>query len=758
MKVKGEGNHASKIWLIGEAPGSQEERTGRPFVGGAGRIMDGMLQDTGIKRDETYIDNVVQERPPKNDFGIYYTDKARYRPTDGLRRQHQQLRDLLIKHRPNVVVALGNEPLMAIMGHRGIMKWRGSILNFEGIKVIPVIHPAMVMRQYEFRPVCVLDLHRVKKESTTPAFPHPYNDKFIINPPFDKVMSMLDFLERQPRLTFDIETAQNQITCIGFAWSKEDAICIPIFYGGNSWWNHDEELIIVKRIRKLFSNPAVKFIAQNAQFDMTYIKDKWGAEPATLELDTMIAFHCIYPELRKGLDFLSSIYTNRPYHKDSGKGGPTQLWHYNCLDTTVTFECAEAIIQELKEFKTWEFYKNNSHKLIVPLMEMQRRGVRIDLVKRKKIDDNLQGELEAMQRRLVTVVGHDLNPNSPKQMQNFLYDELKLPPQRNRKTGNLSADTDAIEFLAKRFPNPVFSLVLDIRKVRKLLSTYIRAPLDADGRIRCSYVITGTKTGRLSSRESIYGSGTNLQNVPRGEIVRSIFIPDRGKRFIDADLSQAEARVVAALAEEGRLQAIFEDAGGDIHKRNAAMVFEKRVEDITKDERQLAKTLVHAANYGIGARTFSKHIGSSEGRARELLNKYYASYPRIKCWHLEVEDQLRKSRILRTPMGRARMFFGRWSPELVRSAIAYVPQSTVGDILNAGLIQAYNNLPPEWDCALQVHDNVVLQVPIEAANMHIYKFIKHYFERSITINRTKLTIPVEIKTGDNWANMKPLEV
>lgn len=759
MQVFGEGELSSKLWLIGEAPGSNEERTGRPFVGGAGQILDGILHSVGIKRDDVYIDNVIQESPLKNDFGVFYKDKSKRAPTADLVIAHHRINDLIVKHKPNVVVALGNESLYALTGQKGITKLRGSILGCHGVKVIPSLHPAMVMRQYEFRPVSVMDFHRIKEQSKFPEFPHPYNDNFTINPTFEQTIDYLEYLKAKEYIAFDIETDRTtQITCIGFAWSKQDAICIPICYSINSWWTPEEELAIIKKIRELFACTKPKFIAQNAQYDMTWIADRWGVEVKNLWMDTMIAFHCVYPELRKGLDFLCSIYTLRPYYKDSGHGGPDKLWKYNCLDTVTTWECAMEINKELKEFKTHDFYRTYSHPLIKPLMEMQRRGVRINMEKRAEIDKQLTIDIAEMEQKLVASVGHDLNPNSPKQMKDFLYKELNLPVQRNRVTGTITANAEAIEKLSKKFPNPVFELILDIRKARKLLSTYIQAPIEGDGRIRCSYVITGTITGRLSSRESVYGFGTNLQNIPRGDIVRSIFISDPKKMFVNADLSQAEARVVAYIAGETRLQALFSNSSGDVHIRNAALIFKKRTDEVTAGERQLGKTLVHAANYGIGARTFGTHIGKSQVEAQQLLNQYHAMYPCIKLWHRQVEEQLRKTRTLRTPLGRARTFFNRWSPTLLREAIAYVPQSTVSDLLNYGLIRAWSALPQGWEILMQVHDSVLMQVPIDADPLHIKKFITHFFEVHLDIDREHMVIPVDIKVGNDWASLKKLEM
>ncbi len=764
MYVQPEGDKKAKIYIVGEAPGNQEALQGKPFIGGPGMVLNGLLAEAGIQRDKTYITYLVPEKPKGNSFGSFYKDKSRTKPTEDLLEYHRKLGALLKEHKPNVVIVCGDEPLFALTGRKGITKWRGSVLYYNSIKIIPIINPLTIMRQYEFRPITVMDLTKVKKESATPLPLKIYKDRFMLNPSFADVIQTLRKLHNEEYIAFDIETGARQIICMGLGWSETEALCIPFFFTDKSWWTESEELAIIQELGRLFANESIKFIAQNAQFDMTYMLDVWKMPVANLWMDTMVAFHCVYPELRKGLDFLSSIYTSRPYHKGMvGAHGinegatPTNLWKYNALDCVVTWECAMKIKEDMHEFGTKEFYFKHSHKLIEPLIKMQRRGVKIDIEKRAKIDKNIDKDIIEMQERLTKAVGHELNPLSPKQMKEFLYDELKLPPQIDRKTGNVSANYEVLKKFAGEYPNPIFDLCIDIRKAKKILSTYIRAPLDSDGRIRCSYVITGTETGRLSSRASIHGSGTNLQNIPRGELVRSIFIPDEGKVFINADLSQAEARVVAYLAEEVRLQRVFEQ-GGDIHRRNAAMVYGKRQQDVTKDERQLAKALVHAANYGIGPRTFSKLIGATENRARELLNQYYALYPCIKIWHRSTEETLRKSRILRTPLGRARMFFGRWSSQLLRSAIAYVPQSTVGDLLNWGIIRCRDAMPPEWEILMQVHDSILMQVPKGTHPMHIHKFIKHYFEIPFRIGRETIKIPTDIQVGTTWANLKELDL
>lgn len=772
--VKGEGNLQSKIWLIGEAPGENEDKTGRPFCGGAGYVLDGLLQEVGIRRSECYVDNVIQYRPPSNNFGVYYEDAKRDRPTGELQAAHERIKALVAQYKPNVVVALGGEALYALCGKKHITKWRGSILpcGTTSIKVIPTYHPAMLMRQFDWRPASLFDFTKVKEQSLKPEFPIIPKDNYKIKPDYAEAMCILDYLAHvhEGLLAFDIETSMdlNQITSIAFAWNSEQAACIPIFYGETSYWTPVEETAIIQKIKQVLEKPKKRLIAHNASFDLTYLKYRWGIDCVdNLYMDTMIAHHCVYPELQKSLAFVVSIYTNHPYHKDMIHGTKDEFYTYNCMDAARTFECAVEIEKEAKEFGTWDFYRQYPHSLIKPLLDMQLLGCRINVQLRSEIDKNLESDLTTMQARLDFAVGRALNVGSPKQMCEFLYTELGLPAQytnrKDAKTGEkkktMSADDDALELLIERYGKiaPVLKLIQDIREVRKLLSTYIRADIDADERIRCNYAITGTVTGRLSSREGVLGTGTNLQNIPRGPMVRSLFVPDPGFIFVNADLSQAEARVVAYLAEEERLQIIFEQ-GGDVHKRNASIIFQKNSESVTEEERELGKRLVHAANYGIGARKFAKTIGKSEDKARELLNTYFAIYPRIKRWHTTVQEEIRKTRILTTPLGRKRIFFGRWSDDLLREAIAYVPQSTVGDILNLGLSNAFDNMPDQWRFILQNHDAVLFQVPKATPHMLIYKFVQHFFNIPIEINRKTLRIPVDIKVGLDWGHLKKLEV
>ena len=738
--INGMGSVESKIYLIGEGASNQDKIAGKPIQGGPGQVLDRLLRRAGIDRDKCYIDSI-------DNIAV--------------------VKGLIEQNRPNVIGIMGEGALNIFLQQKQILKWRGSILNYSGIKIIPLLDPLKVMREPTLDPIASMDMVKLVGESKSHLFTTIYNDNFIINPSFEEVINYLtSILPSKAYLTFDIETIPDmeQIMCIGFAWSKQDAICIPIFFGETSWWTVEEELAIIKALRNLFLNPGVKFIAQNAQYDMTYIRVKWGIK-CQLWMDTMIAFHTVYPEMKKSLAFLTSIYTSRPYYKDDGGQGktPEQEWLYNCKDVVATYEIAFEIRKELEEFKTLAFYEEHSNKLIEPLLEMQIKGILIDVKRRDEVDKELSKKRDELQARLNLAVGREVNVNSPKQIKELLYDDLGLPPiyswgkVKGKKAKVMSSNEEAIVQLQKMCKNPVLDIILEIRGIVKQLGTYVRAKLEVDNRLCCSYKITGTSTGRLSSSKSVFNRGTNLQNIPRDPVMRSMFIADSGKILVNADLSQAEARIVAYVAEETRLIRVFEN-GDDIHAFNAAIIFNVHPNEVTPTQRQTAKARVHGANYGIGPAKAAKLAGTTEAKAREDLNKYKSSYPNLELWWKTVEAQLRYNRTLKNLFGRKRTFFGHWSDELLRTAIAYVPQSTVGDLLNYGIIRSYPNLPNEWDMLAQNHDSILIQVPEETPSMHLHKFFKHYYEIPLEIHNRKFIIPVDIKVGYSWGEMKDLQV
>lgn len=757
METKPTGPKDAKIMLVGEAPGAEEELRGIPFVGGAGKILNGLLRDAGINRDECYITNVMTVRPVNNDFGNFYVDKSRKVPRDILLEGIERLKNEIVEVNPNIIVAFGNEPMKALTGLEKITKRRGSILltecNDQRYKVLATIHPAGVMRLWEYRPLVLFDLKKALKESAFPGINRIERRWKKIESIPELQADIKEYLKAE-FLSFDIETCNNQVSSISFAPNATNSFSIPIQIYDKSFWTPEEELIVWQLIKQLLESP-IKKIGQNANFDMFFLQTTIGIKVNNLWLDTMNAFHDLYPELPKALDLLCSLYTDQPYYKDTIT---TDFFHYNCLDSMITYECAMKIEEELKTFNTHKLYHENTHPVLEPLLEMQVRGHRIDMKKKVLAAESVREDVIVSQKRLDEAVGYELNVNSPKQMKTFLYTDLNLPPVISRKTGTVTADETALRKLAKAYPNPVFDLIIQIRGQRKLLSTYLEASTDPDGRFRCRYILFGTETGRLSSKLSWTETGGNLQNVPKG-IAREIFIPDEGKMFMSGDLSQAELRVVAYLANEQQFIKVFE-TGGDVHRMVASHMFDKPEDEINKEERELGKRIVHASNYGMGAGKLAELSGMSYHESEEKMNLYHLHFPKIRIWHMEVEQQLKKTRMLTTPIGRKRMFFGRWDKSLLRDAYSYVPQSTVADIALKGMVNLYQYLPVECDIVFNIHDEIVIQIPIEDPVMsggdnniwleHMKKIIIKCMSVPITIRDKTFTIPVGIKVGMNW--------
>ena len=759
MKVKAIGPFNAKIMFVGEAPGREEEIQGVPFVGSSGKLLNQLLSNALITRSDCYLTNIMMDRPVNNDFGQFYEDKGRKVPTQFLLDGYQRLKKEIEKVNPNVVVAVGGEALKALTDLKSITKYRGSILFSTLVpqqKVIPIMHPAAIMRMWDWAPITVMDLERIKEEAKSPT--HEYTLRL-----YKKIECMSELESEVKRafkadyISFDIETCNNQVSCIGFATSESYAFVVPIHMFETSFWSTTDEKIVWKLIKKLLESNVEK-IGQNANFDMFFLKSTLGIRVNNIWLDTMNAFHCVYPELPKGLDTLCSMYTDQPYYKDMIK---TDYYKYNALDCMITYECALKIKEELMEFRTWGFYRNVTHPMLNILLDMEVEGVRINAEKKELAALAVSDEVRVLQEKWDKGLGYHMNVDSPKQVCDFLYTEIGLPPQINRKTGRVTSDVKALNRLAIRYPSVVFDFIQILRRRRKLLSTYLTADVDADGRMRCSYVLYGTESGRLASKMSRFGTGMQMQNVPKG-ICREIVIPDEGCMFISADLSQAEMRVVAWLADDNVLIDTF-NSGKDVFKKVASLVFSVPVEDVTSEQRKLAKHISHACNYGMGPTTLSEISGLDYADSKEKLNLYHINFPRIRMWQMEVEARLRKIRMLETPMGRKRTFFGRWNNELIRDAYSYIPQSTVADVVLMGMVELDRRLPDDCRIVLNIHDEVVIQVPAKCPHPQpIFKVTDNEWladiERlmvecmtiPIQINDKTLKIPVNTKHGYDW--------
>ena len=771
MKVEAEGPKRCLMALVGEAPGQTEELTGKPFVGSSGSILNTKLHLVGISRHDCYVTNLVKVRPPGNDFSIYWTGN---RPTPALIYAREALLEEIQVLQTNIIVALGSNALWALTGERKIGKWRGSILevtlpNGVPIKVIGTYHPAAVLRQWSLGTILQYDLKKAKKESMYPQVSRVQRE-FLISPTSKEVHEFLDQAKGKLEVAFDIETSPSAITCISLAFDPRHAISIPTttHYWGSVRLLHE----ILSKINWVLTLPSIVKVGQNMTFDIQYLLRFFGILPTKPWFDTMLAQHACYSELPKGLDFLTSIYTNDPYYKDdlktwqSGTASDQLLWEYNARDSAITLEVKHELFLELRSHgettvNTFEYMME----LLEPLLFMMLRGVRVDKRKMDEYKRSLTLSANNREKAFKERFG-DVNPQSPKQMANLAYNTLGLKPIT--KSGKVTMDKKAIEKLSKK--SPELREVLTIREERKLVSTYLDIPLDPiDDRLRCSYNSCGTETGRLSSSRSVFWSGTNLQNVPKR--IRDIVVPDPGNVFTEADLKGAEAMVVAYLTEDPILIRLFEE-GINIHEHTAQMMFGVGVDEIREDKKvcsglgtpndsmySKAKRIRHGGNYLASWKTISDILEVPAKEAKLLLQRFYDGSPNLVKWHKEVEAKIKKDRTLITPLGRKRIFFDRIGPKLFREAVAYIPQETVAHVLNLGLINIYDNLCKDHqdiEILLQVHDSILLQHPKEKTSM-VHEALHKLMRVDLEIESKSFHIPIEISYGENWRDLKDVE-
>jgi uracil-DNA glycosylase len=325
IQVLPDGPADAKIMLVGEAPGADEEREGRPFVGASGQELNRMLHEAGISRSECFCTNVSRERPLNNDISNFIAKTKKERTSEHtlfngkyVRRPIVEGVSLLEKEiqmvSPHVIIALGNVPLWGLTGLWGITKWRGSMLHKSGTntKIVPTYHPAAILRQWDWRATAVNDLRRAARFRDGQDYPVP-GWKFLVRPSFSQVQETLQLLTSMAdknflELSFDLETRAGHITCAGLAWTLTDALCIPFTSKDNlyGYWSEEEETLIVYALYRLLTYPRVRVIGQNLLYDSQYTYRHWHFIPRVSH-DTMISWHVAFPGLPKRLDYQASL-------------------------------------------------------------------------------------------------------------------------------------------------------------------------------------------------------------------------------------------------------------------------------------------------------------------------------------------------------------------------------------------------------------------------------------------------------------------
>lgn len=515
--VEPEGSPEAQLWIIGEAPGEDEVYEGKPFIGRSGELLFGTLERVGISRTQCFITNVSKYHPEGNKFPLLEGSAE-------LDRSQQELATLLRHHTPRCVVCVGSKSLEFVTGLEGITNWRGSILDgnlFNRSRTIPIIHPAFVLRDGTNYPAFELDLKRIQQELGSDELRLPVYS-MVIDPDGDMIDIALEEILKAEHISVDIETViyTSTLRCIGFATRPDRAI---VFKLDTQRKREAIKIILDSQSKKIF---------QNGIFDTLILLEN-GYTVNNYFFDTMIAQHILNPELPRGLDFLASVYTRQPYYKHTSKD---DVMTYNGIDACTTLDIGLQQIKELEKSGLWDLFWFEMNEVEMA-REISKTGLPLDEDRRQQFSKVLNAKYEDKVKMFCQFVGLgsyvDMNPNSTKQAQAVIYDGWKLPEKIDRKTGNRTLDEDAVVALIAHTKDKVMTSVkkdtklkyevmfyalktlLEIRGLKKMVSSYIDIDVSKDGTIKSMFKVSSTETGRWAAEKYYDNTGLNAQTFPR---------------------------------------------------------------------------------------------------------------------------------------------------------------------------------------------------------------------------------------------------
>ena len=524
---------------------------------------------------------------------------------------------------------------------------------------------------------------------------------------------------------------------------------------------------ILEIFRPVYENPKILKVGQNLKYDLTVLAN-YGIHLSGPLFDTMLAHYLIQPELRHNMDYLAEIYLNyKTIHieeligpkgrgqKNMGDLEPKDIYKYACEDADVTLRLMKPLAEELRKNSLEEVFQNIEMPLMPVLARMERNGVVLDTETLKEVENDFTVRLQTLEKDIYELAGHEFTINSPRQVGEVLFGELKLSEKvKKTKSGQYSTSEEVLRDLHSK--HPIVQKILDYRGLKKLLSTYVEALPKlinpATGHIHTSFNQAVTATGRLSS------SNPNLQNIPvRGEDgreIRKAFIPEAGEIFFSADYSQIELRIMAHLSGDEHMIEAF-NAGHDVHAATAARIFHKDIKDISKDERRKAKTANFGIIYGISAFGLAERMDVSRTEAKELIDSYFEMYPKIKEYIAKAVDTAREKGYIETEFGRRRYLPDINSRNAVvrgyaeRNAVNAPIQGTAADIIKIAMIRVQQRLDAESCKArmmLQVHDELNFSVPTDEFDK-VKRIVIEEMQGAY-----KMSVPLEADCGEgkNW--------
>ncbi len=642
-----------------------------------------------------------------------------------------------LKRRPIII-----DTLKSLLTELGFFSWLKTLDNHVEVVVIENEKPALIQSTYE---------------------------TILTQPHFNQ---WLERLENAPLFAFDTETTsldyrKARIVGVSFSVTPGSAAYIPLAHDYPQVPDQLDRTEILEQLRPLLENPNKAKLGQNLKYD-AHVLANHGIALRGIAHDSMLESYVLNSTATKhNMDDLAKAYlgvTTIQYEEVAGKGVKQipfqevpieQAAPYAAEDADITLQLHQTLMTQLEQHPSLlSLYTDIEIPLISVLARIENNGVLIDTGMLFQQSLELASHIITLEQQAHDLAGHTFNLSSPKQIQEILYDQQKLPILKKTPKGQPSTEESVLQELALNYPLP--KLILDYRSLSKLKSTYTdKLPQQVDdstGRIHTSYHQAVAATGRLSS------SDPNLQNIPirseEGRKIRQAFIAPTGYKILAADYSQIELRIMAHLSTDTGLLNAF-SAGEDVHKATAAEVFGVALDQVTNDLRRSAKAINFGLIYGMSAFGLAQQLGLSRSQAQTYIDLYFARYPGVKNYMDSIREQAREQGYIETVFGR-RLYL----PEIKsrnaarrqyaeRTAINAPMQGTAADIIKRAMIntdQWLLNDKPDAKMIMQVHDELVFEV----AENKIAEYSA--IIRTLMCSAANLNVPliVDIGVGDNW--------
>lgn len=582
----------------------------------------------------------------------------------------------------------------------------------------------------------------------------------------EEARRLYDFFRTNKILSLDTETTSTnaiEAELVGLSFAVEERkafyVAIPA--------NREEALKIVAIFKPLYEDPEILKVGQNIKYDIEVLRH-YGVEVAGPMFDTMIAHYLLQPELRHNMDYMAEIYLGyRTVHIEELIGprgrnqknmrdlSPTDIYEYACEDADITLRLKNVLEPKLDEAGVARLFRDIEMPLVGVLADMELNGVCLDTEALHETSEVFNKRMTAIEQHIYELAGEQFNISSPRQVGDILFGKMKIVDKpKKTKTGQFVTSEEVLQQL--RSKSPIIDEILNYRGLKKLLSTYVDALPKLinprTGRIHTSFNQTVTATGRLSS------SDPNLQNIPvrddDGKEIRKCFIPEPGCLFFSADYSQIELRIMAHLSEDENMIEAFRE-GFDIHAATAARIWHKDIGEVTPAERKKAKQANFGIIYGITTYGLAQRMDISNGEARDLIDGYFLTFPRVEAYMEQAKETARKQGYAETLFHRR-----RYLPDInshnatvrgfaERNAINAPIQGSEADIIKVAMVRIHRRFKAEG-----IRSKMILQVHDEL-NFSVFPEEKEQVERIVVEEMQgayKLRVPLvaDAGWGKNW--------